>query len=900
MMIWVRRLRFRIGLLLVAAAAAGGVAFIVYSPDQKSAGALVTTLLAVATAAVGAAAGLSKQAQVARMPLEQAADALAEKLSKDWAQAADERDLIRPEPIQLRWRWSRQQVTDSPAEAVTGRFEPLPEMAPVTPETLRSGVIDDLLYVYGGLRSGRLLVLGGRGAGKSSAGIRLLRDALDHRDSLTAGDRAQAKDPVPVPVLVTPQGWNPDEQHFDSWLAALLERDYPLLRAPEYGKDAAENLVNDGHLAVILDGLDEMPETLRSVALRELDKQKNFRLIVLTRTEELVTAVSGDYYLRGAAALELQPIESGEAAEYLARCQRIPHPTPWKRLIDHVREHPTDALAQALDTPLTLSLVRDTYGREATVDELIDVESRFGHRDAIEDHLLGRALEAAYTQDPPEPTPNYTVEQAQRWLGQVARRMNEEGTLDLAWWRIPHWAPAWPRVLVTVVVISVTSAFLIESLAWLAAHMNFFATLQVGTQVEPETVLTKILGYAFMFGAGLLVTSQPREKYFPGVGQLRWSRVDIYTILFLGVGVGCAFGTEVGIRAGFNHGAAIALMSSFVVALGLVFGGGPPQQLGWLRWCRTGTPRNHLGLVAGLVVGIVAGLGYGLAYGLSFGREYGLRFGIVYGLIVGVGYMFVIFLGGRSSSHRSQLQLNRTDTPSTLLIGFVIATVTAGGYGIIYVLIVILSGRSPLQESRLRWSKTTSPTTLLTGLSLGFLYGLVYGLVYWLTYGRELGPGLAHGLGIGLTMGLLLGFRQPPTEATSPLNPKSVWHRELRFGLVFGFLFGLVSGLTGGLVDSLVVGRDTGLVFGVTGGIVFGLGSGLVSSAIWAAALANSQLQRRDEAPARMLKFLDDARDRHILRAVGSTYQFRDTRLKDRLAEACKTATEEVGQSVRI
>lgn len=900
MMIGVRRLWFRMGLLLVVTAAVGSVAFVFFSQDQNSASALISTLVTVATPAVGAAAWLWKQAQAARWPLEKAADALAEQLREQWEQAAAERDLIRPAPIQLRWRWSHQHVTDSPAEAVTGRFEPLPGMAPVTSEKLQTGVMDDLLYVYGGLRSGRLLVLGGRGAGKSSAGIRLLRDALEHRASLTAEDRAQGEDPVPVPVLVTPQGWNPNEEHFDTWLAALLERDYDLLRAPEYGKDAAKNLIDGGHLAVILDGLDEMPEALRSVALRDLDRQDDFRLVVLTRTEELVIAVSGDYYLRGAAALELRPIESSTAAEYLARCQRNPHPTPWKRLIDHVREHPTGALAQALDTPLTLSLVRDTYGREATVDELIEVESRLGSRDAIEEHLLGRVLKTAYTQDPPNPPPPYTTEQAKRWLGQAARRMNEEGTLDLAWWRIPHWVPAWPRVLVTVVVISATSAFLIGSLAWVATHMNHFATLQTGTQVAPETVFTKILGYAFMFGAGLLVTSQPREKYFPGVGQLRWSRADIYTILFLGVGVGCAFGTEVGIRAGFNHGVAIALVSSFVVGLGLVLGGGPPQQLGWLRWCRTDTPSNHLGLVAGLVVGIVAGLGYGLAYGLSFGREYGLRFGIVYGLIVGVGYMLVIVLGGRSSSHRNQLQLNRTDTPSTLLIGFVIATVTAGGYGIIYVLIVILSGRSPLQQSRLRWSRTTSPTTLLTGLFLGFLYGLVYGLVYWLTYGRELGPGLAHGLGIGLTMGLLLGFRQPPTEATSPLDPKSVWHRELQFGLVFGLLFGLVSGLTGGLVDSLVDGRGTGLVFGVTGGIVFGLGSGLVSSAVWAAALANAQLQRRDEAPARMLRFLDDARRRHILRAVGSTYQFRDTRLKDRLAESCKTEPEEVGRSVRL
>jgi hypothetical protein len=65
-----------------------------------------------------------------------------------------------------------------------------------------------------------------------------------------------------------------------------------------------------------------------------------------------------------------------------------------------------------------------------------------------------------------------------------------------------------------------------------------------------------------------------------------------------------------------------------------------------------------------------------------------------------------------------------------------------------------------------------------------------------------------------------------------------------------------------------------------------------VSSATWTAALASAQLWRRGETPARLLRFLDDARRRQILRIVGPVYQFRDARLQDRLAEACDTAPE--------
>jgi hypothetical protein len=74
-------------------------------------------------------------------------------------------------------------------------------------------------------------------------------------------------------------------------------------------------------------------------------------------------------------------------------------------------------------------------------------------------------------------------------------------------------------------------------------------------------------------------------------------------------------------------------------------------------------------------------------------------------------------------------------------------------------------------------------------------------------------------------------------------------------------------------------------VSGVAGGLVLGLGSGLVSSATWVTALAGIQLWRRGEAPARLLRFLDDAWKRQILRTVGPVYQFRDARLQDRLAD---------------
>jgi hypothetical protein len=139
---------------------------------------------------------------------------------------------------------------------------------------------------------------------------------------------------------------------------------------------------------------------------------------VLTRTTELVAAIRNGH-LRGAAALEFLPIGPLQAAEYLASGLIDPLPARWQHVVTHLREHPEGVLAQALDTPLMLTLVRDTYGPGDAVDELID-GSRFPTREAVENHLLDRVLTAAYTLHPGRPIPLYTVDQARRWLGQLA------------------------------------------------------------------------------------------------------------------------------------------------------------------------------------------------------------------------------------------------------------------------------------------------------------------------------------------------------------------------------------------------------------------------------------------------------------------------------------------------
>ena len=75
-----------------------------------------------------------------------------------------------------------------------------------------------------------------------------------------------------------------------------------------------------------------------------------------------------------------------------------------------------------------------------------------------------------------------------------------------------------------------------------------------------------------------------------------------------------------------------------------------------------------------------------------------------------------------------------------------------------------------------------------------------------------------------------------------------------------------------------------GIVFGILYGIGFGLVWGLSYPRTWTVSLTFAQLALRWHTPVRLLRFLDDARERNVLRTVGPVYQFRHARLQDRLA----------------
>jgi hypothetical protein len=650
--------------LLVAAVVAAVAVWLLYmvwrSPhrtDLATYGAFAVAVLALAAGPIGWVWRRSKTGRTngagTGEHLDRTTDLLALAVQEQWAKEAGVRGLAGADPIAVSWgKPSLPMAGPLAAAAASHRFAPLPGLAQTSEADLTAGQIGELPKVYGGLGSGRLVIAGPPGAGKTGAAVLLVLAALQYREQVPVPERAK----VPVPVLFTAHDWDPRRQPVGSWLTGRLQETYPLFTGPP-GAASATELIAAGKIAVILDGLDEIATGLRPVALQALSEQANFRVVVLSRTAEMASAASQHGMLHGAAAVELRPIGPAEAASYLERVQLDPPPDGWRDLIERLRSSPGSPLSKALDNPLTLTLVRDTYQSDDDARELLDFcdttqQDASAEQAATEitGHLLDRVLPAAYARRPGQPPPRYDLQSAQNALTKIAARMNQDGTHDLQWWHIPAWAPRTPRVIVAGLVAGFLAGLAGGLVAGLASGLAGGLTVGV----------INGLAFAFVLGlaVGLLVVltslggSEPPRR----IGKLRLWRVLSRDTLVRGLVFGLVLGLAFGVVVGLAGGLAVALVGGLVVGLAgglagvLVSGlrGGladpdstssPSPARSWLDDRKYGVVVGLAGgLAGGLVFGLVLGPVFGLAGGLAVPLAVALGFGLAGGLVVGPAF----------------------------------------------------------------------------------------------------------------------------------------------------------------------------------------------------------------------------------------------------------------------
>ena len=406
------------------------------------------------------------------------------------------------------------------------------------------------------------------------------------------------------------------------WLVSRLQQTYRLF-VGKRGAQQAAALVQDGRIAVVLDGLDEIAVELQPIALRALSEQASFRLVVLARTAEMATAAEQGH-LEGAVAIELQDVEPSAGADYLTRIQLDPPPDGWRDLTARLREAPESPVARALSNPLNLTLVRDTYRSGDNLHELLDLRGpgeKAASPEEIEDLLLHRVLPVAYTSHPGQAPPRYDLQTAQRALCRISARMTRDQTRDLAWWRISSWTPPSPRRRAACLAFGAVFWTLSEFVGATNVSVGLFLLLFFGVIIGFVAVVVAgmIAGFVNAAGGALSrVTKRPR----------RISRVERRSAVSL---------------------SSVAVSPSFLMDWfwGEHWrGSGTPRQLAQFRWHSV---FRRSSIIASLAVGLVFGWSSGIALHFSLTAEVG------YGLVSGLGFGLLAALRQSGKDNGSSL-----------------------------------------------------------------------------------------------------------------------------------------------------------------------------------------------------------------------------------------------------
>jgi hypothetical protein len=209
------------------------------------------------------------------------------------------------------------------------------------------------------------------------------------------------------------------------------------------------------------------------------------------------------------------------------------------------------------------------------------------------------------------------------------------------------------------------------------------------------------------------------------------------------------------------------------------------------------------------------------------------------------------------------------------VVGLVVTLAIGLTTALVMGLVAGRGGGEPVRMGSLRRGAMMRREVIIGSFVVALVVGLVGGFVF------GLGTGLIVGLVGGPLVGLAVGLGRPGVDDVTPSEPMGSWRRDRNYGLTFGFVVGLGTGLLG----YAVIANEIGFLVSLGIGLGVGLLIGLLGTATWPTALVGIQWRIAHGTPLRMIRFLEDARLRNVLRTVGPLYQFRHARLQDRLAD---------------
>jgi hypothetical protein len=333
-----------------------------------------------------------------------------------------------------------------------------------------AGSAGDLASVAGYFRSlpsRRLVVLGGRGSGKTVLLLELQAQLL----ALRGQDQA-----APLPVLVNAASYD-SRQAWASWLAGHLVQRYAL---PD---DVATRLVADGRIMPVIDGVEELDQVGTSALVSGLNVflrgQESGRggdppSVVMACREAQYQDLDGA--LDQATHVRLRPLSAGDVRSYLR---------------DAGTEIP-DGVASVLTSPLLLSLAGALFEGGTDRSQAIDDLARLPDETSVERHLLASFLAKAYR--PGNRDRRWLPVQAAGCLAVIGTQMRERSLESYAWREVARAAS--PELLGTLSGTA-TGLALVATFTFLGFRNRVF-----GEHVPLDSAIESLV-FLTVVGAGL-------------------------------------------------------------------------------------------------------------------------------------------------------------------------------------------------------------------------------------------------------------------------------------------------------------------------------------------------------------------------------------------------------------
>jgi hypothetical protein len=265
----------------------------------------------------------------------------------------------------------------------------------------QDGDISNIYEQYKAIRSGRLMIIGPPGSGKTLAAITLVTEIL------SSGLASPDEQMMPIPVSIG--GWD-GAQALGEWLSDRLVEGYRIARP------VARGLVYGDYILPVLDGLDEADDqvdksvTAAQKILEQIRSSSDASdiahgaLVMTCRSDFYEDLYESGHSLRNAAVVEMKDLEPDSIRSYmLMRFKDDPVHNPYRSdsFATAIRRDDS-CLIRTLNRPLMLALAILILKADYSTPQQF---ARYRRVSSLRDHLFRRFLPATVRAYPRSPLP---------------------------------------------------------------------------------------------------------------------------------------------------------------------------------------------------------------------------------------------------------------------------------------------------------------------------------------------------------------------------------------------------------------------------------------------------------------------------------------------------------------